>query len=121
ALGGSIAAQHGPLLVVGVFVTLIALERAVALGGGWALTAPGFGAAGGVAGLIELNFAPWLSVGAAALMVAINGLIVRRQRASFTVLMLLGSLVLVVGTLAWAAGAPVRQVLPAWLGFFVLT
>ena len=38
--GASLAALHGPLMICGLFGTLIGLERAVALGRGWSYAAP---------------------------------------------------------------------------------
>jgi hypothetical protein len=49
AWGPRYGAAHGPLFVLGVFGTLIALERAVALGRTWAFLAPVAGASGSVA------------------------------------------------------------------------
>lgn len=116
------ATEHGPLLVLGVFGTLIGLERAVALGAPWAYGAPAAGAIGAVAGLAGLSdVASWLALVESAFLVAANVAIVRRQSAPFTHLMLLGSVVLVTGTAAWAAGQPVFAVVPTWLAFFVLT
>ncbi|MEO3785516.1 hypothetical protein ABGB12_19460 [Actinocorallia sp. B10E7] len=43
------AAQHGPLMALGFLGTLIALERAVALGRTWGYAAPALGALGAVA------------------------------------------------------------------------
>lgn len=121
-VAASYATDHGPLLVLAVFGSLIALERAVALGVLWAYAAPIAGALAGFsvfAGLRQLT-APLALVESIVLTVA-NGHIARKQPAVFTHLMLLGSLVLVVGTAAWAAGRPVFAVVPAWLAFFALT
>ncbi|MGH3422548.1 MAG: hypothetical protein ACRDOD_23490, partial [Streptosporangiaceae bacterium] len=41
--------DHGPLMVLGFLGTLIALERAVALGPAWAYLAPAGAAVGGLA------------------------------------------------------------------------
>ena len=41
AWGPRHAMAHGPLFVLGVFGTVISLERAVALGARWSLVAPG--------------------------------------------------------------------------------
>ncbi len=121
-LAGPRAMEHGPLLVLGAFGTVIALERAVAFGPGWAYVAPALGTAATVAlllglwpvgGLIALAAAGWLC--------AINAAICQRQSALFTWLMLLGSGVLTIGTAAWTCGWPLYRVTPAWLAFFVLT
>jgi hypothetical protein len=115
-------ALHGPLFVVGVFGTVIALERAVALAARWAYLAP---VAGAVA--VGLLLAGWSSPAAAAALlsalalVAINVAIVRRQLASFTLLMLAGALLLAAANALWWRGAGVPTVAPAWMAFFVLT
>lgn len=115
-------AAHGPLLVLGVFGTLISLERAVALGARWAYGAPLAGALGALAAVAGLQGAvPYLALFEGLLLVAANVAIVRRQASTPTRLMLLGSLVLVGGTAAWLAGRPVFAVVPSWLAFFVLT
>ncbi len=113
--------DHGPLLVLGAFATIIALERAVALGRTYGLVAPGLGAFAAVAMLTGARWAPWAAVVAAALMVVLNVMIVRRQVAAFTLLMLLGAAPLLVGNIMWTLGRPVFAVVPAWLGFFVIT
>ncbi|MBK9035742.1 MAG: hypothetical protein IPL61_31585 [Myxococcales bacterium] len=120
--GGVRAGEHGPLLVVGVFVTVIALERAVALAHPAAWLAPLAGAATAIA-LVLGRVAParGAAVIAAVALVAVNVAIVRRQRAAFTAIMLLGAVVLVAAAIAWARGAWVFAVVPGWIGFFALT
>lgn len=119
--GADRAIDHGPLFVLGVFVTVIGLERAVALGRAWAYTAPVAGALGAVGTIAHLAPSPWLCVLASAALVLVNGGIVRRQSAAFTWLMFVGSLLLAGGAIGWALGRPVFEVVPAWLAFFVLT
>ncbi len=115
------APAHGPLLVLGVFATVISLERAVALGHPLAYAAPTLSAAGAVAMLIGAPGGAWLSLAGALGLVAVNAAVVRRQSAAFTWLMLAASLVLVAGVLAWALSRPISALVPAWIGFFVLT
>lgn len=112
---------HGPLLVFGVFTTVIALERAVALGCGWAFGAPILGATAALAMLTGVDGAAWCVVAATAWLVVINGAIVRRQPVAFTWLMVIGSLVLVFGALGWARGGATVDVLGCWIAFLVLT
>ncbi|MBE2252372.1 MAG: hypothetical protein IAE78_22755 [Myxococcus sp.] len=121
SFGPSMAVAHGPLLVLGVFGAVISLERAVALGRGWAFVAPALATVGAVAAALGLSGSAWVLASSCAVMVLVNAAVVRRQAAAFTWLMLLGSLLLFGGAWAWAAGAPVSAVTPAWLGFFVLT
>ncbi|HET9959695.1 MAG TPA: hypothetical protein VFQ61_34620 [Polyangiaceae bacterium] len=119
--GPKYALAHGPLFVVGVFGTVIALERAVALGRPIALLAPAVAAASAMGLLLGRPESAWLAVLAAVLLVLVNGAIVRRQSAGFTWLMLLGTLLLGAGNLAWACGKPIAAAAPAWLVFFVAT
>jgi hypothetical protein len=53
--------------------------------------------------------------------VAVFAAVLRLQFQPFAVVMALGALVWLVGNAAWLAGAPVDRVVPAWLGFLVLT
>lgn len=119
--GPAMADRHGPLFVLGVFGTVISLERAVALGRSWALAAPVVSVAAASSLLLRLPFAPALFVVAVALTLLVNAVIIRRQSAAFTWLMLLGSVTLLEGTFAWARGAAVFDVIPGWKAFFVLT
>lgn len=121
AFGLRVIREHGPLFVPGVLGTVIALERAVALGRPLAFVAPGLGAAAVVALLVQAPGVPWLVASSALALVALNAAIVRRQSAPFTWLMLLGSVVLAAGDLAWALGQPVFQVVSTWMAFLVLT
>jgi hypothetical protein len=121
-LASSRATEHGPLLVLGVFGTLISLERAVALGAPWAYAAPAAGALGALAAVAGLREpVPYLALLEGVFLVAANVAIVHRQATTSTRLMLLGSVVLVGGTGAWLAGRPIFTVVPTWLAFFVLT
>ena len=115
-------ADHGPLLVLGVFGTVIALERAVAVGRGFAYLAPAAACVGAGAQWLGSGVVAGVAAVAGALgLVVVNVVIVRRQSAAFTWLMLLGSLTLLVASAAWATGAPVFAVAPAWMAFFVQT
>ncbi|MBK8170856.1 MAG: hypothetical protein IPK60_11015 [Sandaracinaceae bacterium] len=112
---------HGPLLVLGAFVTVIGLERAVALGKHAGYMVPTLGASGAILTLAHVQSGAWLFVAATLALVAVNAMLVRRQRSDSTLLMLLGSLVLFGGTLAWALKRPIFEVVHAWIAFFVLT
>lgn len=121
-VGAHHAADHGPLFVLGTFGTVIALERAVALGTRWGWLAPAASALTALALLARsAGVAAWIAVASGVALVAVNVAIVRRQTAAFTVVMATGSLALLVGSLAWALGRPIFEVVPAWMGFFVLT
>lgn len=121
AWGPRYAYAHGPLFVLGVFGTVIGLERAVALARGWGFAAPGLGAVACVAMLAGLSWAPWAAAGSALALLIVNAAIVRRQPAAFTWLMLLGGASLLVGSVRWAMGHPAFEVVPTWMAFFVLT
>lgn len=112
--------DHGPLLVLGAFGTIIALERAVALGRAWGLAVPALGAVGAVAMLAGFD-GRWVTVASLVALVALNAAIVRRQPATFTWLMLLGTVVLAYGAVRWARGAPPFQIVATWIAYFVLT
>ncbi|MCC6644839.1 MAG: hypothetical protein IT374_04620 [Polyangiaceae bacterium] len=115
------APSHGPLLVLGLFGTVISIERAVALAHPLAYAAPALLAASAGAMLGGLRGAGWLAVAGAGALVGVNAAVVRRQRAPFTWMMLGGALVLTAGAAAWALGRPVAELAPAWMTFFVLT
>ncbi|MCU0674572.1 MAG: hypothetical protein MUE69_17495, partial [Myxococcota bacterium] len=83
----SLAPRHGPAFVLGVFVTVIALERAVALGRALAYVAPILAAAGALGTLAGTPHAAYASLLASVALVGTNVAIVRRQSVSFTWLM----------------------------------
>ena len=119
---GAQAPNHGPLLVIGVFGTVIALERAVALGKDWGYF-PAWCSGLAALALIARStvLVSPLVLGASAGAVIVNAAITRRGPAPFTWLMLLGAVVYLAGNVAWLRGAAVSAVVPAWFGFFVLT
>lgn len=121
AWGPSRVMEHGPLFVLGAFGTVIGLERAVALARPWSFAAPALGAAAAVGMLAGLPWAPWAAAASSVALIAVNAAVVRRQSVAFTWVMLLGSALLAVGAVAWALGRTVFDVVPAWMGFFVLT
>jgi hypothetical protein len=117
----SAVAFHGPLMVGGFLGTLIGLERAVALGHGWAYLAPVASGLGALALIANVPGAGWLmALGSAVLAIACID-IVRRQPATFTVIMALGAVSWLCGQTAWLAGQRISQVVFWWIGFLVLT
>jgi len=115
--------HHGALMILGFLSTLIGLERAVALRRGWAYAAP---LATGSAGLLLAAGAGPRAAGivgslGAAVLVAVMGSALRRQRASWLVVQTLGASCLLGGAAAFAAGVPLPWVVPAWMAFLVLT
>lgn len=119
----SLAALHGPLMVCGFLGTLIGLERAVALGRRWAYAAPVLTGLGGVLLVAGVGAwpAPLLIAAGSAVLVAVYAAVLRLQPQPFAVVMALGALAWLVGNAAWLGGAAVARVVPAWLGFLVLT
>ncbi|MCE9569794.1 MAG: hypothetical protein K8R10_07275, partial [Rhodocyclales bacterium] len=117
------AGWHGALMISAFLGTVISLERAVALGRGWAYAAP---AAAGIGGIALLAGAPLvvtqvLTVVAAAILVAASIQVLFRLVAPFTVILAAGALCWLVGNLAWLAGGALTAAVPWWLAFLVLT
>lgn len=119
----AMAPAHGPLMVSGFLGTVIALERAVALGRPWAYAAPLGSALGAVlllAGLPTWTGALAMSVAGVLLALAFFA-ILRRLTAVFTVTMALGALAWLGGNLVWLSGGPLWRAVSWWITFFVLT
>jgi hypothetical protein len=121
--GSSLAALHGPLMISGLFGTLISLERAVALDRGWSYAAPAFS---GLGTLALLAGAPE-AVGAGAYTIAATVLaggsllITIQQPAVFTGALLFGALTWLAGNILWLMGQPVPDLVGWWLAFLILT
>lgn len=119
----SAVAFHGGLMVAGFFGTLIALERAVALGSAWTYAAPLLSGAGAVALLLGAPFpasAALMALGS-AVFTAASVRVTMRQSAAFTATMLMGAASLLAGNVLWLVGRPVFELAPWWLFFLVLT
>lgn len=123
SLGAGLAALHGPLLVSGLFGTVIGLERAVALGGRWPYAAPVLSGAGTLALLsgapVYLGAAAY--AGASAALAAASLSITVQQPALFTGTLLFGALAWMAGNVLWMMGNSVPDVVGWWLAFLVLT
>lgn len=121
--GAGLAALHGPLMISGLFGTLISLERAVAFGRWWGYAAPVLSALGTVALLsgAPLFFGATTHFVAAGVLAIVSGLIVRAQPAVFTVALLLGALAWGTGSLLWLAGEEIPRVVGWWIAFLLLT
>ena len=116
-------AAHGPLMISGFFGTLIALERAVAIGRPWAYVPPALSAAGGLA-LVAAAPDAYAGASFVAAGVALTGvslLLYTRQPALFTAVMAAGACAWTAGNLIWAAGQAPGEAVPCWICFFVLT
>lgn len=115
-------AWHGALMASAFFGTLIALERAVAVGRLWAYAAPTATAAGGVAliaGYGSTAFA--LFVAGAAVFALVSIAIYRKHRALHTGVLAAGALCLLGANLCLASQQALARALPFWIAFFVLT
>lgn len=118
----ALPALHGPLMAGAFFGSVIGLERAVALGRGWAYAAP---LAAGVAGLAWILGAP-AAVGGALLfaggvvLLAASLVVFRMQPALHNACLAAGAACFALGGVAVAAGE-ITAATPAWIGFLVLT
>jgi hypothetical protein len=114
---------HGPLMVLGFFGTLIALERAVALGDRTGYFAPAFAGLGGFALAIGLP----LLVGQMLLLLGglgLFGLYVRaaqRQSSLHLGVMAVGAIIWAIAVLAWIMGRDLALLVPFLAGFVILT
>jgi len=114
--------QHAALLICGFLGSVIGFERAVAVRARPALLAPLLSAAAGLALLAGWNAAARAGfVVAALIFVAVNAVLVARQRAAHTVVLLLGALAWLLGNLAFWTGYQGPATLAWWFGFLVLT
>lgn len=114
---------HGVLLVLGFVGTLIALERAVALGRRAGFLAPGLLGAGALLLLAPVPLTAGRSVlvaGTAALTLVYVPLW-RRQRDDAVLVQALGAVLAAGAATLWLGGVPVAALLPWLVGFIVLT
>ena len=122
APGPELVALHGPLMVCGVFGSLISLERAVALGAPWAYAGPAAAVAGSVAALAG---APMLAgtawFGAALLLTAASVAALQRGVHAFTIILVIGAMSWAIGAAKAALGDGVETAIPWWIAFLVLT
>lgn len=122
AIAAQAAGAHGPLMIGGFFGVVIALERAVAIGRGWAYAAPLLAGLGGLAAIAgELAAASLLMLAGSVALTAASLDIVRRQRALFTFTIAAGAGCWTIGNLLWMLGTPVYGVVLWWLSFPILT
>jgi hypothetical protein len=122
AVLGHAAVWHGALMVGGFMGTVIGVERAVALRAPLAWAAPALSAGAALALLAgQATATAWVLVAASACFVGANMLLVRRQPARHTVLLLGSAVAWLAGNLLAAGRAAPEAVLPWWFGFLVLT
>ena len=119
---GRAALVHAALIICGFLGTVIGIERAVAVKLRTAFIAPVAAGLGGVCLLFGQPAAgAWLEVLAALAFAAVNMVVVGRQRAPHTVLLLVAAAAWLAGNLLFANGADGGTVLPWWFAFLVLT
>ncbi len=116
-----LAAAHGLLMALGFLGTMIALERAVALGATWAYFAP---LAAGLAAVALILDAPDLVSGAlllagGAAFVAMYVAFDRIEVSLHTRLQAVGAIAWPVAALLWLSGRPVSVMVP-WLAAFLV-
>lgn len=114
---------HGPLMVSGFLGTVIGLERAVALERPWTYGGPilaalgtafSCAAPGSPAGL-------WLALGSSAILVAVYGVVMRRQPTLFTAVMGVGAGLWLAANALLLLGTPLPRLVFLWAAFPVLT
>ena len=119
---GHAALSHAALMMSAFMGTVIAIERAVALKQAAAWLAPFASAAGGVALLGgHAVLGAWLHVAAAVVFTGVNVVVVQRQQASHTWLLLASAGCWLAGNLAFALGWGSGATLPWWFAFLVIT
>ena len=122
---GQAVLAHAFLMICGVMGTVIAIERAVAVKRRLAFVAPALSACAGFVMLVGggTTLAAWLAVAAAIVFVMVNVVVVDKQLAAHTVLLLVGAAAWLVGNVLLALGSPQASVMaiPWWFSFLVLT
>lgn len=117
------AGVHAVLMIGVFFTTVIGLERAVALGRGWAYLGPLCAGLGGAAMLLGVpgSIAAWLLVAGSVLLQGAATAAHYRQPMPHSRVMVLGALCGAVGSGLWAMTGAVAMAVPWWLAFLVLT
>lgn len=115
--------NHGPLMVGGFVGTLIALERAIALGRPWGYLAP---ASAALSAVLLLASAPYRIAAlplflSSVVLLVMFAVFVRRTPEEFMLVMALGAVAWAVGNGLLAAGWIIPRVVPWWAGFLILT
>lgn len=121
--GTSLHQGHGPMMVLGFLGTVICLERAVALGSGWAYLAPACAGVGGLAVLFGApgRLGPALLTAAGLALIAVFVAVHRIQPSLHNVVLTIGAGCWVVAAGLWLAGWQVPRLAPWLAGFLVFT
>lgn len=120
---GRLGDVHGVLMVIGFVGTLIALERAVALGRPQGYAAPVLLGAGALLLLPPATgeVGGWLLVAGSLALCVLYVPLWRRQRDDAVLISALGAVALLGGALLWRGGADTAQAMPWLAGFVILT
>ena len=119
---GRAALLHAALMICAFMGTLIGIERAVAVKHRAAWLAPIASGLAGPAMLLGLDGpARWLLLAAAVAFTGVNLLVVHRQRAPHTALLLASALAWLAGNLLFALQWSSAAVVPWWFAFLVMT
>lgn len=119
---GQAGLQHAALMICGFLGTVIGLERAVAVKLPAAFVAPLASSLGALCLLLgQTTHGAWLGVAAAAVFTAVNVVVVRRQWAGHTLLLLAAAAAWLAGSLLFALGQGAEATLPWWFAFLVMT
>jgi hypothetical protein len=119
---GRAALAHAALMICGFMGTVVTIERAVAARHAAAWVAPWAAAAAAVALLAGAQALAGTLLGVAGIAFAlVNVILLRRQPAGHTALLLAAALAWLAGNLLFAFGAASGAVLPWWFAFLVLT
>ncbi|MFE1285808.1 hypothetical protein [Streptomyces sp. NPDC058751] len=121
--GDRLPKVHGMLLVLGFAGTLVALERAVALGGRLPYLAPACLGAGGLLLLtpVDLVLPRLLLVAGSAALVALYVRFWHRQPSAALIAQAAGAVSALGAALLWLGGLDIPRVLPWLVAFLVLT
>lgn len=119
---GQAVLAHAALMICGFLGTVIGIERAVAVKLRTAFLAPLASGAGGALLLMgQPGPGAWLGVAAAVIFTAVNIVIVRRQRAAHTWLLLVAAGAWLAGNLLFTTGQGSVATLPWWFAFLAMT
>jgi hypothetical protein len=127
--GGALVGLHGPLMIAGVFGTLISLERAVAFAAVRGRRAhPAYAASAvsaiGTVLLLAGGATPAAQVAllvGGVLLLLVNLAMLASHRELHVLVMTVGAAFLVLADAAWLAGAPLALATQWWIAFIVLT
>jgi len=114
---------HGPLMVSGFLGTLIALERAVALGKRWMYISPLLSGIGGLSLILGIPgpIGPLAITLGSLFLVAVLVVIIHQHTATHTLVIGTGVVCWSVGNLFWLEGWPIYRIVLWWAAFLVLT